>query len=85
MQHVPLRDTRLAVHTRGSGLPFLLLHGFPLDHGMWSGQEPLAEHLRLIVPDQRGFGASGAMTGAFIGCKCSRHCRSRRQPSRPRL
>ena len=59
MQQIHLRDTRLAVHTRGSGLPFLLLHGFPLDHGMWSGQEPLAEHLRLIVPDQRGFGASG--------------------------
>lgn len=49
---------RLAVHTAGSGLPLLLLHGFPLDHSMWSAQEPLAEHLRLIVPDQRGFGGS---------------------------
>lgn len=59
MHHVTLPDTRLAVHTRGSGLPLLLLHGFPLDHAMWSGQEPLAEQLRLIVPDQRGFGQSG--------------------------
>jgi pimeloyl-ACP methyl ester carboxylesterase len=25
---------------------------------MWQWQEPLAEHLRLIVPDQRGFGQS---------------------------
>ena len=58
MQIVPLADTSLAVHTRGSGIPLLLLHGFPLDHTMWSGQEPLAESLRLIVPDQRGFGGS---------------------------
>lgn len=57
-QHVAVRDTRLAVHTAGSGLPLLLLHGFPLDHGMWARQEPLAEQLRLIVPDQRGFGGS---------------------------
>jgi len=58
MHHVRLPGTSLAVHTRGSGLPLLLLHGFPLDHGMWSGQEPLADEVRLIVPDQRGFGGS---------------------------
>ena len=52
-------DTRLAVHTSGSGIPLLLLHAFPLDHAMWGRQAPLAEHLRLIVPDQRGFGANG--------------------------
>ena len=59
MHHVTLTDARLAVHTRGSGLPVVLLHGFPLDHTMWSGQDKLAEAVRLIVPDQRGFGASG--------------------------
>lgn len=59
MHLVPLSDTQLAVHTAGSGLPLLLLHGFPLDHAMWAGQDPLADHLRLIVPDQRGFGRSG--------------------------
>lgn len=53
-----VRDTRLAVHTRGTGIPCVLLHGFPLDHSMWREQEPLAEHLRLIVPDLRGFGGS---------------------------
>ena len=57
--HVAVRSTRLAVHTAGSGLPLLLLHAFPLDHRMWERQEPLAESVRLIVPDQRGFGASG--------------------------
>lgn len=55
---VVVRDTRLAVHTRGSGVPVLLLHAFPLDHRMWHRQEPLAEVVRLIVPDQRGFGGS---------------------------
>lgn len=58
VHHVAVGDTRLAVHTAGSGLPLLLLHGFPLDHAMWAAQEPLAEHGRLVVPDQRGFGAS---------------------------
>lgn len=58
IHHVAVGDTRLAVHTAGGGLPLLLLHGFPLDHAMWAAQEPLAEHGRLVVPDQRGFGAS---------------------------
>ncbi|GDX95606.1 alpha/beta hydrolase [Planctomycetia bacterium] len=58
-----VRDARLAVHTRGTGIPCVLLHGFPLDHSMWREQEPLAEHLRLIVPDLRGFGGS---TGAVM-------------------
>ena len=53
-----LPDTRWAVHTAGVGPAMLLLHGFPLDHSMWDGQDPLADAVRLIVPDQRGFGAS---------------------------
>lgn len=61
---VPVRDTRLAVQTSGSGLPLVLLHAFPLDHGMWRRQEPLGESLRLIVPDLRGFGGS---TGSVPG------------------
>ena len=60
IHHVSVRDTRLAVHTAGAGLPLVLLHAFPLDHRMWIGQAALADHLRLIVPDQRGFGASNA-------------------------
>jgi pimeloyl-ACP methyl ester carboxylesterase len=56
--HLSLPDAQLAVHTSGSGRPLLLLHAFPLDHRMWVGQEPLADQLRLIIPDQRGFGGS---------------------------
>ena len=59
LHHVAVRDTRLAVHTAGAGVPLVLLHAFPLDHGMWERQAPLADHLRLIVPDLRGFGRSG--------------------------
>jgi len=66
VHHVAVGDTRLAVHTAGSGVPLLLLHGFPLDHGMWVAQEPLADHLRLVAPDQRGFGASGGPGPASI-------------------
>jgi pimeloyl-ACP methyl ester carboxylesterase len=56
--HVAVGGTRLAVHTAGSGLPLVLLHAFPLDHSMWALQEPLAEQVRLVVPDLRGFGGS---------------------------
>lgn len=66
MQHVQLPDTRLAVHARGSGMPLVLLHGFPFDHSMWRGQDPLADEVRLIVPDQRGFGASAGTTPESI-------------------
>lgn len=54
-----LDGDRFAVHTSGAGLPLVLLHAFPLDHRMWEAQAPLAEAVRLIVPDQRGFGGSG--------------------------
>lgn len=66
--HVALRDTKLAVHTAGSGLPLVLLHAFPLDHRMWQWQEALADHVRLIVPDQRGFGQStGGLPESIAG------------------
>ena len=57
--HIAVGDTRLCVSTAGAGVPLLLLHAFPLDHAMWQRQMPLADHLRLIVPDQRGCGGSG--------------------------
>ena len=33
---------------------------------MWAGQDALADAVRLIVPDQRGFGASGGAPPASI-------------------
>jgi|RhiMethySRZTD1v2_1073278.scaffolds.fasta_scaffold261935_1 pimeloyl-ACP methyl ester carboxylesterase len=49
----------LAYVDRGPGVPMLLLHGFPLDHTMWSAQiDALSQHARVIAPDIRGFGQS---------------------------
>jgi pimeloyl-ACP methyl ester carboxylesterase len=43
----------------GAGLPVVLLHAFPLDSGMFAGlREAVGDQLRLITPDQRGFGGS---------------------------
>ena len=48
----------------GSGLPVMLVHGFPLDHSMWRYQvADLAADFQLIVPDLRGFGRSGPARG----------------------
>lgn len=41
------------------GPPVILLHGFPESHRTWRGIVPLlGDRLRLVMPDQRGFGAS---------------------------
>jgi pimeloyl-ACP methyl ester carboxylesterase len=44
---------------RMTELPLVLLHAFPLDARMWDAvRAPLASHLRVITPDQRGLGRS---------------------------
>ena len=54
----------LAFVDRGTGPPLVLVHGFPLDHSMWNAQiEALSEQHRVIAPDLRGFGQSGAAKG----------------------
>jgi len=60
VHHIAAAGTTLTVHTAGAGRPLVLLHGFPLDHRMWEAQAPLADHVRLIAPDLRGFGGSTA-------------------------
>ncbi len=43
----------------GSGIPLVLIHGFPLDHTLWHPQlRGLAKSARVITPDLRGFGNS---------------------------
>lgn len=43
----------------GDAPPVILLHGFPESHRTWRLLAPLlAERFRLIMPDQRGYGAS---------------------------
>ena len=49
----------LAYDEAGSGLPLLLVHGWPHDRTMWVGQlGGLAPYARLIAPDLRGVGGS---------------------------
>ena len=59
MKRAALSTVELAYIDRGTGPPVLLVHGFPLDHTMWSAQiDALAERCRVIAPDLRGFGQS---------------------------
>jgi pimeloyl-ACP methyl ester carboxylesterase len=46
------------VRDEGTGMPLLLVHGFPLDQTMWEAQQPLAREVRLVTPDLCGFGRS---------------------------
>jgi pimeloyl-ACP methyl ester carboxylesterase len=51
---------------RGAGTPLLLVHGFPLDHAMWTAQiDGLSARHRVIAPDLPGFGRSPAVADKF--------------------
>jgi 3-oxoadipate enol-lactonase len=63
-RHVKVDGVELSVEDRGSGLPIVLVHGFPLDRAMWASQiEALAGEFRVIAPDLRGFGNSSLAAG----------------------
>jgi pimeloyl-ACP methyl ester carboxylesterase len=53
-------DVTLDVQVEGEGPPVVLLHGFPDTKRLWSKQVPalVDAGFRVIVPDQRGYGAS---------------------------
>ena len=64
MKTVQVNDIDLAVVDEGRGRPLVLVHGFPLDHGIWAGQiAALSPHYRVIAPDLRGFGRSAVTPG----------------------
>jgi pimeloyl-ACP methyl ester carboxylesterase len=57
---------KLAYERSGRGTPLVLIHGYPLDHGIWNPLVPLLEKdFDLILPDLRGFGESQAATANF--------------------
>jgi 3-oxoadipate enol-lactonase len=61
MKKRSIGDIELAYMDRGSGPPVFLVHGFPMDHSLWNAQiDELAGDYRVIAPDLRGFGHSGA-------------------------
>lgn len=56
---IKLADTELYCHDEGRGGPLVLVHGFPLDHRMWSHQiRAFRKTHRVLAPDLRGFGQS---------------------------
>lgn len=63
-QRHAVNGVSISAEDRGGGRPVVLLHGFPLDHGMWSAQlDALSAEHRMIAPDLRGFGASSLAAG----------------------
>jgi len=58
--------TRLFVDQSGAGPPLLLIHGLMVSGAMYDPVLPaLAAHYRVIVPDLRGHGRSGALPGPY--------------------
>lgn len=56
------------LYEAGDGPPVLLLHGWPQDAWSWNRLIPrLADRHRLIAPDLRGFGLSGAPGSGYDG------------------
>ena len=58
----PVGDVELFARTGGkaSGLPLLLLHGYPQTHAMWHRvAQDLGRDFALVIPDLRGYGDSG--------------------------
>ena len=54
-----VNGTTLNFEERGTGIPLVLLHGFPLDSRIWREQiAALSDQFRVIAPDLRGFGQS---------------------------
>ncbi len=51
-------NRKLFSHDSGSGIPVLLVHGYPLNHSIWEQQFILSDSFRIIAPDLPGFGQS---------------------------
>jgi len=67
-RHADLRELRVHYAEAGEGEPVLLLHGWPQHHAMWAPvMAGLRERYRLLAPDLRGFGWSGAPGHGYDG------------------
>src|SRR5574340_545815 len=62
-----INGINLAYDDSGTGIPVLLIHGFPLSRRMWHPQRMTltAAGYRVITPDLRGFGESDAPDGPY--------------------
>ncbi|MBI1314692.1 alpha/beta fold hydrolase [bacterium] len=67
MPQINVGDISLNCFDAGGGPPILFVHGFPLDHSMWRQQlDVFAASYRVMAPDLRGFGQSGATGGTVL-------------------
>jgi 3-oxoadipate enol-lactonase len=63
--HLSSDDAQIFYTVVGDGPPVVLLHPFPANHKVWlPAAELLAGRYRLILPDLRGHGQSGAGAGS---------------------
>ena len=61
MTRVKSGDAEIAYEVIGEGPPLVLLHAFPANHEMWlPAAQTLARNRRLVMPDLRAHGDSGA-------------------------
>lgn len=69
VNHLQLRDGgRLAWRESGAGRPLLCVHGWSVDGSLFSRQmADLSSKFRVICPDLRGHGLSGAAPDAGVG------------------
>ena len=60
-------DIKIYYEDHGSGMPVVLIHGYPLNSDSWERQEPelLGAGYRVIRYDRRGFGNSSRPTIGF--------------------
>jgi 3-oxoadipate enol-lactonase len=59
-----VRGLEMAYDEAGSGVPVVLLHGFPFNRTLWREQvETLSATHRVIAPDLRGFGETSLGEG----------------------
>jgi len=64
MNRVRSGDAEIFYEVLGDGAPVVLLHPFPADHELWRpAAQALLARYRLILPDLRGHGESGAGEG----------------------
>ena len=60
-------DVKIYYEDHGSGMPVVLIHGYPLNSDSWERQEPelLGAGYRVIRYDRRGFGNSSRPTTGY--------------------
>jgi len=64
MRQIRSDDADICYEVTGQGPPVVLLHAFPANHELWQPASwALTTRYRLIVPDLRGHGESGAGEG----------------------